>query len=71
MLASSGDAGPPCGVPISLDSKASPTMTPALKYLPISASNPASPTFLATRTIKMSCWTLSKNFAKSRSTAMR
>ena len=71
MLASSGESGPPCGVPSSLGSK---VLTDHHARAQVAADQREQPLVahpLATRAIRMSCWTLSKNFAKSRSTAMR
>lgn len=47
------------------------TGKPGCGYLSISASNRLSRTFRATRVIRTSFWVLSKNFAKSVSTALR
>ena len=61
MLASSGESGPPCGVPSSLAATTPSTMAPRRRYLPIQPQHPFVPDHLcAIRSIRMSWFTWSK-----------
>ncbi len=65
MFAKIGESGPPCIVPSIEGCSSRSTITPARRQRPISFSNCRSCTFRATRTIKISCWTRSKNLERS------
>ena len=69
MFDNNGDSGDPCGTPVAVGWRLSPTNTPARRYLPINRNTALSRTFRATRAIKASWLTRSKNFARSMSTA--
>ena len=68
MLARSGEIFPPCGVPISVSSICSPTITPLTRNFRISESIFPSLISLFKTDINLSCSTVSKNFSKSIST---
>ena len=72
MFDSSGDNGPPCGVPSVVDDTTRPaSMTPASRYLLTSLSTRLSFTVRATRAISTSWFTRSKNLSRSMSTTHR
>ena len=71
MLANSGERGPPWGTPLAVFSSRPFTTTPARRYLPIRDNTRLSWTFLLTHCMSRSWLTVSKNLARSMSTAIR
>ena len=71
MFDSSGDNGPPCGVPSVVGDTKPASMTPASRYRLTSLSTRLSFTVRATRAISTSWFTRSKNFSRSMSTTHR
>ena len=69
MLASSGDSGPPCGTPFSLGLTCPFSITPARRKRQINRRTTGSDTLRFTRCMRISKLTVSKNLAKSMSTA--
>jgi len=61
-----GDSGPPCGVPSSAGLASPPSITPAFRKARMSLSTRLSVTRAATRAIKPSWLTRSKNFSRSK-----
>ena len=68
MFARSGERFPPCGVPISVSSICSPTMTPLTRNFRINDRTFPSLISLFKIEMSLSWFTVSKNFSKSRST---
>ena len=71
MFDSKGDKGPPYGVPSVLTVAIPPSISPAFRYRRISFNTWPSPILCASRDIRMSWLTRSKNFSRSRSTTQR
>jgi len=71
MFDSSGDSGPPCGVPSVLALTTPSCIIPAARNRRISFSTRTSSTRRATRDISTSWFTRSKNFSRSMSTTQR